>query len=570
MPPGFADITYYKEIVVSDMAQKLKIMALGGLNEIGKNLYVYEYGKDILVVDCGMGFPDEDMYGIDVVIPDIEYLIENRDRVRGIVLTHGHEDHIGAVPYVMRKLSCPIYATRLTAGLVRLKLEEHDLAKKVKLVTHNAGDVFSVGVFQLEFIHVNHSIPDSVALAIRTPVGTVIHTGDFKIDLTPIEGGVFDFTRFSELGKEGVLALLSDSTNVERPGYSASEHHVGESMDALFRGCDKRIIVTTFASNVHRIQQIIDCAHRYGRKVGITGRSMENVVKMAVEEKYMTIPNGVLVDINKLNSLPADRTVIITTGSQGESMSALYRMAFSEHRQVKIGAGDRVILSASAIPGNERAVTKVIDELFWKGAEVIYDRSMDIHVSGHACQQEQMIMMALTKPRFFIPVHGEHRMLIRHGELAQEMGIPASHVVIGDLGDIIELTPRTIRKNGTVPSGRTLVDGELEGGVQNVVLRDRQHLAADGMIVIIMTMSGQDGSMVSEPEIITRGFVYVKDNADLMEEMRRVVFESIESCERQRITDWAGIKGKVKTNLSGYLYKATRRSPMILPVIMEV
>ena len=552
------------------MAQKLKIMALGGLNEIGKNLYVYEYGKDILVVDCGMGFPDEDMYGIDVVIPDISYLIENKDRVKGIVLTHGHEDHIGGVPYVMRKLSCPIYATRLTAGLVRLKLEEHGLAKKVKIVTHSAGDVFKVGGFQIELVHVNHSIPDSVAVAITTPVGTVIHTGDFKIDLTPIEGGVFDFTSFAELGKEGVLALLSDSTNVERPGYSASEHHVGESMDALFRGCDKRIIVTTFASNVHRIQQIIDCAHRYKRKVGITGRSMENVVRMAVEENYMHIPDGVLVEMNKLNSLPASKTVIITTGSQGESMSALYRMAFSEHRQVKIGAGDRVILSASAIPGNERAVTKVIDELFWKGAEVIYDRSMDIHVSGHACQQEQMIMMALTKPRFFIPVHGEHRMLVRHGELAQEMGIPANHVIVGDLGDVIELTPRTIRKNGTVPSGRTLVDGELEGGVQNVVLRDRQHLAADGMIVVIMTMSSQDGSMLSDPEIITRGFVYVKDNADLMEEMRRVVFESIDSCERQHITDWAGIKGKVKTNLSGYLYKTTRRSPMIMPVIMEV
>lgn len=552
------------------MAQKLKIMALGGLNEIGKNMYVYEYGRDILVVDCGMGFPDEDMYGIDVVIPDISYLIENKDRVKGIVLTHGHEDHIGAVPYVMRKLDCPIYATRLTAGLVRLKLEEHKLANKVRIVTHNAGDVFKVGIFQIEMIHVNHSIPDSVAVAVRTPIGTVIHTGDFKIDLTPIEGGVFDFNRFSELGKEGVLALLSDSTNVERPGYSASEHHVGESMDALFRGCDKRIIVTTFASNVHRIQQIIDCAVRYKRKVGITGRSMENVVKMAVEEGYMHIPDGVLVEMNKLNSLPAAKTVIITTGSQGENMSALYRMAFSEHRQVKIGAGDRVILSASAIPGNERAVTKVIDELFWKGAEVIYDRSMDIHVSGHACQQEQMIMMALTKPRFFIPVHGEHRMLCRHSELAQEMGIPANNIIIGDLGDVIELTPKRIRKNGTIPSGRILVDGEIEGGVENVVLRDRQHLAQDGMIVVIMTMSSQDGSMISDPEIITRGFVYVKDNTDLMEEMRRVVFESIDSCERQHITDWAGIKGKVKTNLSGYLYKATRRSPMILPVIMEV
>ena len=552
------------------MAQKLKIMALGGLDEIGKNMYVYEYGRDILVVDCGMGFPDDDMYGIDVVIPDIQYLIENKERVKGIVLTHGHEDHIGAMPYVMRKLDCPVYATRLTAGLVRLKLEEHGLAESVKLCTHSAGDVFSVGVFQIEFIHVNHSIPDSVAVAVKTPIGTVIHTGDFKIDLTPIEGGVFDFARFSQLGEEGVLALLSDSTNVERAGYTDSERHVGESMDALFRGCEKRIIVTTFASNVHRIQQIIDCASRYGRKVGVTGRSMENVIRMAVEEQYMQIPDGVLVDMNRLNSLPASKTVIITTGSQGESMSALYRMAFAEHRQVRIGAGDRVIMSASAIPGNERQVTKVIDELFYKGVEVIYDRSMDIHVSGHACQQEQMIMMALTKPRYFIPVHGEHRMLCRHAELAQEMGITTDRIIVGEIGDVIELTQKSIRKNGKVPSGRTLVDGTIEGGVQSVVLRDRQHLAQDGMIVVIITMSTQDGSLVNEPEIITRGFVYVKDNGALMDEMRRVVFESIDSCERQHITDWAGIKGKVKTNLTGYLYRETRRSPMILPVIMEV
>ncbi len=552
------------------MAQKLKIMALGGVDEIGKNLYVYEYGKDILIIDCGMGFPDEDMYGIDVVIPDISYLIENKDRIRGLVLTHGHEDHIGAIPYVFRKINCPIYATRLTAGLVRLKLEEHGLADNVKIHTHSAGEVFRVGCFQCEMIHVNHSIPDSVAVAIKCPLGTVLHTGDFKIDLTPIEGGVFDFLRFAQLGKDGLLALLSESTNVERPGYSDSEHHVGESMDALFRGCDKRIIVTTFASNVHRIQQIIDCAKKYKRKVGITGRSMENVIRMAVEEGYMHVPKDILVDMSKINSLPPSKTVVITTGSQGESMSALYRMAFSEHRQVKIGAGDRVIISATAIPGNERSVTKVIDELFWKGAEVIYDRSMDIHVSGHACRQELKTMLALTKPRFFVPIHGEHRMLCRHVELAKEMGIPANHAVIAGLGEVIELTGKTIRKNGEVPSGRVLVDGTVEGGVDTVVLRDRQHLAQDGMIVIILTLSSHDGAMITEPEIITRGFVYVKDNAYLMDEMRRVVYESIESCERQHITDWAGIKGKIKTNLSGYLYKATRRSPMILPVIMEV
>ncbi len=552
------------------MAQKLKIMALGGLDEIGKNLYVYEYGRDILVIDCGMGFPDEDMYGIDVVIPDITYLVQNKQRIRGIVLTHGHEDHIGAMPYVMSRLDCPVYATRLTAGLVRLKLEEHGLAEKVKLITCSAGDRIKIGVFECELIHVNHSIADCVAVAVKTPVGTVIHTGDFKIDLTPIEGGVFDFHRFAELGKEGVLALLSDSTNVERPGYSESERHVGESMERLFRGCDKRIIVTTFASNVHRIQQIINCAAHYKRKVGITGRSMENVIKLAMEEGYLTVPKDVLVDMNRINSLPPSKAVIITTGSQGESMSALYRMAFSEHRQVKIGAGDRVIISASAIPGNERTVTKVIDELFWKGAEVIYDRSIDIHVSGHACQQEQKTMLALTKPRFFIPVHGEHRMLCRHAELAQEMGIAPSNIVIAGVGDVVELSAKRIQKNGAVPSGRVLVDGTNDAGVENIVLRDRQHLAQDGMLVVVMTMSTQDGTMISEPEIITRGFVYVKDNAQLMEEMRRVVYESIESCERARITDWAEIKGRVKTNLSGYLYKITRRSPMILPVIMEV
>ena len=552
------------------MAQKLKIMALGGLDEIGKNLYVYEYGKDILVVDCGMGFPDEDMYGIDVVIPDITYLVQNKDRVRGIVLTHGHEDHIGAVPYVMSRINCPIYATRLTAGLVRLKLEEHRLADQVKLVTHSAGDRFRVGGFECEFIHVNHSIADSVAVAVKTPVGTVIHTGDFKIDLTPIEGGVFDFHRFAELGKEGVLALLSDSTNVERSGYSESERHVGENMEKLFRGCDKRIIVTTFASNVHRIQQIINCAAKYKRKVGVTGRSMENVIKLAMEEGYLNVPKDVLVEMSRINTLPPAKVVIMTTGSQGENMSALYRMAFSEHRQVKITAGDRVIISASAIPGNERTVTKVIDELFYRGAEVIYDRSIDIHVSGHACQQEQKTMLALTRPKFFIPVHGEHRMLCRHAELAQEMGMKRNDIVIAGVGEIVELTGKKIVKNGTVPSGRVLVDGTDDGGVENIVLRDRQHLAQDGMLVVIMTMSTQDGSMISDPEIITRGFVYVKDNAQLMEEMRRVVYESIDSCERQRITDWAEIKGKVKTQLSGYLYKVTRRSPMILPVIMEV
>ena len=553
------------------MAAKLKIMALGGLDEIGKNLYVYEYGRDILVVDCGMGFPEEDMYGIDVVIADTGYLTENKARVRAVVLTHGHEDHIGGLPYLMRELSCPVYATGLTTGLVRLKLEEHGLADKVKLITISAGDVFRAGCFSVEPIHVNHSIPDSVALAITCPVGTVIHTGDFKIDLTPVEGGIFDFARFAELGKQGVLALLSDSTNVEKAGHSDSEKLVGSRFDQLFRGCDKRIIVTTFASNVQRIQQVIDCAARYGRKVAVTGRSMENVLQLAVTEGYMTVPKGTLVDMKKISQLPPELTTILTTGSQGETMSALYRMAFAEHKQVKIGAGDRVIISASAIPGNEKTVTRVIDELFFKGAEVFYDRSMDIHVSGHACREEQKLMLALTRPRFFIPVHGEHRMLCRHAQLAiEEMGMAPNHVVIASTGEVMELTAKSIRKNGTVPVGQVLVDGTDLNGVQSVVLRDRQHLAHDGMIVVILTVSSQDGNLVAEPEIISRGFVYMKENEELVEQLRRVVNETLTSCERQRIRDWAGIKGKVKSNLSGYLYKTTRSSPMILPVVMEV
>ncbi len=556
------------------MAQKLKIMALGGLDEIGKNLYVYEYGEEILIIDCGIGFPDEDMYGIDVVVPDVTYLVEHRDRVRGRVLTHGHEDHIGAVPYVLSRLSCPVYATPLTAGLVRLKLEEHGLAEQVNLITCSAGQTISIGsAFQCELIHVNHSIPDSVAVAVRTPVGTIVHTGDFKIDLTPIEGGVFDFCRFAELGKEGVLALLSDSTNVERPGYSDSERTVGESMDHLFRGCDKRIIVTTFASNVHRIQQILDCAAKFQRKVAIAGRRMENVLQLAREEGYLTVPKGVLLDINKINSVPAANLVVITTGSQGENMAGLYRMAFSEHKQVKIGEGDRVIISASAIPGNERTITRVIDEMFAKGAEVIYDRSLDIHVSGHAFQQEQKTMLALTKPKFFIPIHGEHRMLCRHRDLAMEMGIDASHILIAGVGDVVELSADHITRSGTVPTGRILVDGMDDSGVESIVMNDRQRLAQDGMVVVSLTVSAEDGYLLAEPEIITRGFIYAKDNVQLMEDMGCVVYDCLDAVHRARReepVDWAEVKGMLKRELSNYLYTLTRRSPMILSVITQV
>ena len=549
---------------------KLKIIPLGGLGEIGKNLTVYEYGQDIVVVDCGLGFPDEELYGIDVVIPDITYLKQNKDKIRGIVITHGHEDHIGALPYVMRELDVPIYATSLTAGIIELKLEEFDLLYNTQIFTKKAGDRFKLGCFEVEFIHVNHSIADSVALAIRTPIGTVIHTGDFKIDVTPIQGEMIDLARLGQLGKQGVLALLSDSTNVERPGHTESERKVAEKFDELFKGCEKRIIVTTFASNVQRIQQIVNVAAKYKRKVAVTGRSMENMIKVAIELGYMDIPDGVLVDLNQIKGQPKDRTVIISTGSQGESMSALYRMAFSEHKQINIDAGDRIIISASAIPGNENTISKVIDELFHKGAEVIYDRHTDLHVSGHASQEEQKMMLALTKPKFFIPVHGEYRMLCKHAELGRMMGVAPNNIVIAENGRVIELSRKSVKAEDSVPAGRVFVDGTGVGDVGSVVLRDRKHLAQDGMIVVVLALSGEDASLLAPPEIVTRGFIYEKESDGLMDEMRRVINESLSSCRHQRINDWAGIKNKVRTNLTGYLYKATKRSPMILPVITEL
>ena len=472
------------------MAEKLKIISLGGLNEIGKNLTVYEYGGDIVVVDCGMGFPDDDMYGIDVVIPDVSYLIKNQNKIRGIFITHGHEDHIGALPYVLRSINAPIYATRMSAGLIKLKLEEHRLLDKTKLITCEAGDVIKAGKFSVEFIHVNHSIADAVAFAIKCPVGTCVHTGDFKIDSTPIQGGMMDLARLGELGKEGVLALLADSTNVERPGYTRSERSVGASFDALFRGCEERIIVTTFASNVDRIQQIIDVANRYGRKVAVTGRSMENVMKVSTELGYMNIPDGVLMDLNHIKSLPKNKVCIITTGSQGETMSALTRMAFNTHRQVDLLPGDRVIISASAIPGNENAIGNVVNELYRKGVEVMNERDLALHVSGHACQEELKIVHALVKPKFFIPLHGEQRMLQIHGKLARGMGMEPNQILISDIGRVMEFTPNSAKLAGTVTAGQVFVDGYGVGDVGSVVLRDRRHLAQDGMIVVVLSMSG--------------------------------------------------------------------------------
>ncbi len=551
------------------MAEKLKIISLGGLNEIGKNITVLEYGKDIIIVDCGLGFPEDDMYGVDLVIADMTYLVKNKQKIRGLFLTHGHEDHIGGIPYAMQQFSCPIHATRLTAGIVQLKLEEHHLEKTVKLFTHEAGETVKTGCFSVEFIHVNHSIADAVAFAIRTPVGTVIMTGDFKIDPTA-EDGMIDLTRFGELGREGVLALLCDSTNVERPGFTPSERIVANSFDRQFAGCNQRIIVTTFASNAFRLQSIITAAHKYGRKVAVTGRSMENVLKVSVELGYLKIPNGTLVDINAIKSLPKNKIVIVSTGSQGENMSALYRMAFSGHRQVEIQAGDRVIISASAIPGNEKAIGRIINELYRKGADVVYDKLADLHVSGHACQEELKLIHALVKPRFFIPVHGEQRHLQAHSKLAQTMGMDPKNIFISDIGKVLELTKATCKWGGTVPAGKILVDGTGVGDVGSVVLRDRKHLAQDGMIVVVVNISSEDGSVITGPDIITRGFVYVKESENLIEEMRVIAAHAIDRCVAGGSSDWSALKANIKNDLSGYLFKTTKRNPMILPVIMEI
>ena len=551
------------------MAEKLKIIPLGGLNEIGKNITVLEYGKDMIVVDCGVGFPDEDMYGVDLVIPDFTYLVRNQDKLRGMFITHGHEDHIGSIPYCMQQVNCPIHGTAMTNGLIRLKLEEHGLADVVKLVTHKPGEVVKAGCFSVEFIHVNHSIADAVAFAIKTPVGTVIMTGDFKIDPTA-EDGITDLARLGELGNKGVLALMADSTNVERQGYTPSENVVAESLDRQFKNCDQRIVVTTFASNMHRIQSVLATAHRYGRKVAVTGRSMENMLKVAQELGYLQVPSGLIVDLNAIKSLPKDKIVIVSTGSQGENMSALYRMAFSTHKQVDIVAGDRIIISASAIPGNEKAVSRIINELYRKGAEVVYEKSEGLHVSGHACQEELKIIHALCKPKFFIPVHGEQRHLQIHGKLAKLMGMNPKNIIVNDIGGVLELTARSCKYNGAVPAGIVLVDGTGVGDVGSVVLRDRKHLAQDGMIVVCVNLSSQDGSVITGPDIITRGFIYVKESEELMDELREVAMEAIDRCARKRVRDWTAIKSAIKNDLSGYLYKHTKRNPMILPVLMEI
>ena len=552
------------------MAEKFKIIPLGGRNEIGKNMTAYEYGGEIIVVDCGMAFPGDDMYGIDCVIPDVTYLVKNHNRLRGLFITHGHEDHIGAIPYVLKQINMPIYCTRLTAGLIKLKLQEHGLLQTTKLITVEAGQTIRAGKFQVEFIHVNHSIADSVAFAIHTRMGTVVHTGDFKIDSTPIDGEVIDLARFGQLGREGVLALLADSTNVERPGYTMSEKAVGKTFARQFTGCDKRIIVTTFASNVHRIQQVLDAAAACGRKVAVTGRSMENIMKVSTELGYMKVPKNTLMDIHKIKGLPLNQQVIVTTGSQGEEMSALYRMAFSTHKQVDIGPGDKVIISASAIPGNEVTVGRVINELFRKGADVVYDKADMLHVSGHACQEELKIIHALTRPKFFIPLHGEQRMLQIHKRVAESMGMHPNNICVADNGSVIELTTKHMKCETTVPAGEVFVDGGGVGEVGAVVLNDRKILAEDGMVVVVLSMSSHDHQLLCEPEIVTRGFVYVKESEELMQEMRKVAMKAVDGMSARRRKDDGEVCRTVKSSVSSYLYKHTKRSPMIIPMVTKL
>lgn len=549
---------------------KVKIIPLGGLNEIGKNMTAIEYKNDIVIIDCGLKFPDEDMFGIDVVIPDITYLLKHKDKVSGIFLTHGHEDHIGALPYVLKQLNVPVYGTKLTLGIVQSKLKEHNLLSTTELITVKPRDVVRLNSVSVEFIKTNHSIADSVAIAIHTPLGAVLHTGDFKVDYTPIDGEPMDFARFAELGKKGVLLMMADSTNVERPGYTMSEKIVGESLCRIFGKSKGRIIVATFASNIHRIQQIIDAAAMYGRKVAVSGRSMENIVQVAIELGYIKIEKENLVSIDQINKYNNDEIVIITTGSQGEPMSALARMATSEHRKVNIVSGDTIIISATPIPGNEKLVSRVIDQLFKKGAEVVYGSSEAVHVSGHACQEELKLMQTLVRPKYFIPVHGEYRHLKQHSELANSIGVPKSNILIPEIGDVIEVTRNSIKKSGSVISGQIFVDGLGVGDVGNIVIRDRKHLSQDGILTVVVTLSKENKAIIAGPDIISRGFVYVRESEKLMDEARDIVRNVFAKCEEQKITDWSTLKSTVRDELRSFLYEKTKRKPMILPIIMEI
>ena len=561
---GFGRFQYQ---AAAPAALPVRISFIGGLNEIGKNITMFEYGEDAIIVDCGMAFPDDTMLGVDLVIPDFTYLEQNVHKIRGIFLTHGHEDHIGSLPYLLRKMNLPIYGTRLTLGLVEGKLREHRLLDSAKLHVVSAGQTINVGCFGVEFINVNHSIPDAVGFAIHTPGGVIVHTGDFKIDSTPINGGMIDLGRFAQLGKEGVLCMMADSTNAERPGFTNSERTVGESFNTLFQSesaKNKRIIIATFASNIYRIQQIIDYAYKFGRKVAVSGRSMINAVSISQELGYLNVPDGVMIDISMLNRYPNNKVVLITTGSQGEPMSALTRMAFSDHRQVEIGPDDFIIISANPIPGNEKNVGNVVNELLKHKCDVVYEKMYDVHVSGHACQEELKLMLGLVKPKYFIPVHGEQKHLLKHAGLARAVGIPADNVCIADLGDCVEVCDDHIKKIGTVPSGKVLVDG------LGVVLRDRKHLGQDGLIIVVMAISSDAGLTVAGPDIVSRGFVYVRDAEPLLDEARRIASDALEDCFDDGIREWSTIKNRVRDDLSKFIYERTKRSPMILPIIMEV
>ena len=548
----------------------LKIIPLGGLDEIGKNITVFEYGNEIVLVDCGLEFPEDDMLGVDLVIPDITYLEKNKEKIKGLVITHGHEDHIGAIPYILKQINIPIYATRLTVGLIKNKLEEHKLLASTKLVTVEQGQTISFGNIKVEFIRSSHSIPDAVMLAIQTPVGVVLHTGDFKVDFTPIDDQVMDLGRIAELGNKGVLALMSDSTNSERKGYTMSESTIGEVFDKLFQNNKKRIVVATFASNVHRVQQIVNSAEKYGRKIAVCGRSMINMIETAREIGYIDAPENMFIDIDMIKNYTDDQLVIITTGSQGETMSALTRMAAGEHKKVVITPNDMVIISATPIPGNEKLVSNVINDLMQIGAEVIYSALENVHVSGHACQEEQKLIISLAKPKYFIPVHGEYRQLRAHAETAKKMGIPTENIFILENGKTLELNKKEAKITTSVPSGKILVDGLGVGDVGNIVLRDRQHLSQDGLIVIVMTMDRATGEIVSGPDVVSRGFVYVRESETLMDDVKRVIRQEVNTFEEEGIRDWATIKSTLKDDLRDYIFQRTKRNPMILPIIMEV
>ncbi len=549
----------------------IKVSFLGGLNEVGKNMTLFEYGEDMFLVDCGLAFPDQDMLGVDLVLPDFTYVERNADRIRGIVITHGHEDHIGGLPYLLKVLNVPVYGTKLTIGLIQGKLREHGLLNSASLNVIKPGDVITLGGFTVEAIHVNHSIPDALGLAIRCEGGTIVHTGDFKIDTTPIDGGMMDLGRLAEIGQEGVLCLMSDSTNAERPGFTESERKVGESFETLFRKAgNNRIIVATFSSNIHRVQQIMNVAASLGRKVALVGRSLENVVSISAELGYLNIPEGIVIDINMINRYPADKLVIITTGSQGEPMSALTRMAFSDHRKVEIHPNDYVIISATPIPGNEKTVSRVVNELMKLGADVLYEKMYEVHVSGHACQEELKMIMGIVKPKYFIPVHGELKHLRKHAGLALSMGIPKENILIADNGRVAEISKKALRCTSTVPAGRVFVDGYGVGDVGSVVLRDRKHLAQDGLVIVAVCIDRESGMIVSGPDVVTRGFVYVKESEELINAAREVAVEAIEAQTDGGYFDWNSIKASLRDEISHLMYERTKRSPMILPVIMEV